>query len=350
MTPHVDRGKGYGGRELVNEDDTLNTSSRNGQQLYTQLTSLSDAAADASVAAYALAQQNNEDLPTALSKSTAEMTRARTAAINAARGYGLTQAEAEKVADSLGLMPSKVSLLLQTKGMDSTLANLIAVQAEFNRLPNTKTIKVDSLSDGAQEKLRALGFTVETVPGTRQIKITAPTTEARKSLDGLISQLGRTPASKNVRVSAPTAAAIKSLQAVQSSIRATPGAKTVTVNAPTAAARKELEALGFRIVKVPGSKNVKVTVPIGGPRKAVDEIQGRINALRGRTIPIFTSLIRNPTSSDKDANGVPDMVQAPVRQSNGGVLQFYADGGVARPRRERHVAQIAPAGFVAHMG
>ncbi|MER8002094.1 phage tail tape measure protein [Streptomyces sp. NPDC095613] len=340
----VDRDKGYGGRDLVNQDNTLNTSTRNGQQLYTQLTSLSDAAADAAVAAYALAQRNNEDLPTALAKSTAEMSRARSAAIQAARGYGLTQDQAEKVTDSLGLMPSKVSLLLQTKGMDSTLANLIAVQAEFQRLPDTKTIKVDSLSDGAQEKLRSLGFTVKTVPGTRQIKITAPTEAARRSLDGLINQLGRTPSSKNVRVSAPTAAAIRSLQAVQSSIRATPGSKTVTVSAPTARAREELEALGFRITKVPGSKNVRVTVPTGGPRQAVDEIQARINALRGRTIPIFTSLIRRPTAADKDANGVPDMIQAPVGQADGGVLRFYADGGVARPQRERHVAQIAPAG------
>ncbi|MFD4574792.1 hypothetical protein ACFWNK_22645 [Streptomyces sp. NPDC058417] len=77
------------------------------------------------------------------------MSRARAEAIRAARGYGLTKAQAEGVADSLGLLPSKVSLLLQTKGMDSTLANLIAVQAEFHRLPKRKTIKVDSLSDGA---------------------------------------------------------------------------------------------------------------------------------------------------------------------------------------------------------
>ncbi|MFD4574791.1 hypothetical protein ACFWNK_22650 [Streptomyces sp. NPDC058417] len=51
----VNRGQGYGGKQLVNEDKTLNTTTRNGQQLYTQLTALSDAAADASVATYDLA-------------------------------------------------------------------------------------------------------------------------------------------------------------------------------------------------------------------------------------------------------------------------------------------------------
>ncbi|MFD4482355.1 phage tail tape measure protein [Streptomyces sp. NPDC058257] len=347
---NVNRDQGYGGKQLVNEDKTLNTTTRNGQGLYTQLTALSDAAADASVATFDLAKRNGEDLPTALAKARGEMSQARAAAIRAAQSYGLTKTQAQGVADSLGLLPSKVSLLLQTKGMDSTLANLIAVQAEFQRLPKAKTIKVDSLSDGAQKKLRSLGFTVKTVPGTRQIKITAPTAAAKKNLDGLIDKLGRTPNSKNVRVSASTAAAIKGLQGVEAKIRATPGAKHVTVSAPTAQARKELEALGFRITKVPGSKNVKITLPTGGARKAADEIQGRINGLRGKTIPIFTQMIRKPSSNDKDANGIPDMIQNPnLKQANGGVVEYYANGGVrggAAPRsgREQHVAQIAPAG------
>ncbi|MGW7572378.1 phage tail tape measure protein [Streptomyces sp. NPDC054765] len=350
---NVNQKEGYGGKQLVNEDKTLNTSTRNGQQLYSQLTTLSDAAADASVATYDLAQRNGEALPAALAKARGEMSRARAEAIKAAQSYGLTKTQAQGVADSLGLLPSKVSLLLQTKGMDSTLANLIAVQSEFHRLPNQKTIKVDSLSEGAQKKLRSLGFTVKTVPGTRQIKITAPTAAARKNLDGLIDKLGKTPRSKNVRVSAATAAAIKSMEAVQAKIRATPGAKSVTVRAPTAQARMELEALGFRIEKVPGTKNVKITVPTGGPTKAAAAIKARIDALRDKqvTVTLFRQ-VKGP-SWDHDANGIPDSIQNPnlkgFGQANGGVVDYYADGGVredaVRPRRqEQHVAQIAPAG------
>ncbi|MBC9724950.1 phage tail tape measure protein [Streptomyces sp. TRM68367] len=348
----VSRDQGYGGRQLVNEDKTLNTTTRNGQQLYTQLTALSDAAADASVATYDLALRNGEELPAALAKARGEMSRARTEAIKAAQSYGLTRAQAEGVADSLGLLPSKVSLLLQTKGMDSTLANLIAVQAEFQRLPNAKTIKVDSLSDGAQQKLRELGFTVKTVPGTRQIKITAPTAAARKSLDGLIDKLGQTPNSKNVRVSAPTAAAIRSLEAVQAKIRATPGAKSVTVRAPTAQARKELEALGFRIEKVPGTKNVRVTVPTSGPRKAADSIQRRIDALRGKSVTVttrhvsvFSSLGDGSEAADALRQQAENLRRRANKQADGGVVDYFADGGVTGPgRREQHVAQIAPAG------
>nr|WP_269475766.1 phage tail tape measure protein [Streptomyces gossypiisoli] len=350
---NVNRDQGYGGKQLVNQDKTLNTTTRNGQQLYTQLTALSDAAADASVATYDLAQRNGEALPAALAKARGEMSRARAEAIKAARGYGLTKTQAEGVADSLGLLPSKVSLLLQTKGMDSTLANLIAVQAEFHRLPNAKTIKVDSLSDGAQKKLRSLGFTVKTVPGTRQIKITAPTAAARKNLDGLIDKLGQTPNSKNVRVSAPTAAAIKSLEAVQAKIRATPGAKSVIVRAPTTQARKDLEALGFRIEKVPGSKNVKVTVPTSGPRKAADTIQQRIDALRGKSVTVTTRHVTIFDQLREQNSSIADAVQRQAdtqrklanKQADGGVVDYFADGGVIGPRRrEHHVAQIAPAG------
>ncbi|UXX94134.1 phage tail tape measure protein [Streptomyces sp. AD2-2] len=349
----VNRGQGYGGRQLVNEDKTLNTTTRNGQQLYTQLTALSDAAADASVATFDLAQRNGETLPAALAKAREQMSRARTEAIAAARGYGLTKTQAEGVADTLGLLPSKVSLLLQTKGMDSTLANLIAVQAEFQRLPNAKTIKVDSLSDGAQQKLRDLGFTVKTVPGTRQIRITAPTQGAKKNLDTLIETLGRTPNSKNIPVSAPTAAAVKSLQAVQTKLRATPGAKSVIVRAPTAQARKELEALGFRVEKVPGTKNVKVTVPTSGPRKAADSIQRRIDALRGkeltvttRHITVFDQLSKQPGSTaDAIEKQAENLRKNANRHADGAVVDYFADGGLTGgARREQHVAQIAPAG------
>ncbi|MET9964790.1 phage tail tape measure protein [Streptomyces sp. NPDC006356] len=339
----VDRSKGYGGGQLVNSSDgTLNTTTRNGQQLYNHLTSLSEAAADASVSVYALAQQNGETLPSALAKARAEMTRARAAAIDAARGYGLTKQQAQAVADSLGLLPDQVSLLLQTKGMDSTLANLLAVQAEFDRFPERKTIRVDSVSEGAQKKLRELGFAVKTVPGTRQIQITAPTEGARKSLDGLITKLSRTPSSKRVAVSAPNAAAIKSLQAVQAKIQQTPGAKTVRVNAPTALARQELEKLGFKIKGTKG-KTVTIAVPTGTQQSRVEALRRAIAGLRDKSVTITTRHV-TALSDLGDGSGAADALRRQAenvrRQARGGVVDYYADGGV----RERHVAQIAPAG------
>ncbi|WP_435059373.1 phage tail tape measure protein [Streptomyces sp. bgisy060] len=330
----IDKADGFG-KALLNNNGTLNTTTRNGQQLYQSLTSLSDAAADAAVSAYALAQQNGASLPESLAAAREQMDKARTAAVKAAQGYGLTREQAEAVADSLGLLPSKVSLLLETEGMDSTLADLLAVQAEFDRLPKATTIRVDSLSEDAQKKLKDLGFTVKTVPGTREIKITAPTKGAHGTLKALIDQLATVPGSKNVKVSAATQEALASLQAMRDKLRTTPNAKTVTISAPTAAARQELEDLGFKIRTLPDGK-AEVTVPTQPPLTSVGTIQGAINSIYGRNVGVGVFL--KATSWDQDANGIPDSIQA---RANGAVVDYFANGGV---RRENHVAQIAPAG------
>ncbi|WP_405999402.1 phage tail tape measure protein [Streptomyces sp. NBC_00829] len=333
----IDKADGFG-KALVGNNGSLNTATRNGQQLYQSLTSLSDAAADASVSAYALAQQNSKTLPESLAAAREQMDKAREAAIKAAQGYGLTRKEAEGVADSLGLMPSKVSLLLETEGMDSTLAQLLAVQAEFDRFPKAATIRVDDVSEEAQKSLKDLGFTLETVAGTRQIKITAPTKGARAALKTLIDQLAAVPDGKNVKVSAATAAAVTSLRSVQEELRATPGAKTVTVYAPTAAARTALEQLGFKVKTLPKGK-AEITVPTQAPIDALGSIQSAINNITGRNVGVGVFL--KPTSWDTDANGIPDAIQA---RADGAVVDYYANGGVRGTRREHHVAQIAPAG------
>ncbi|WP_392749458.1 phage tail tape measure protein [Streptomyces sp. LN590] len=86
------------------------------------------------------------------------------------------------------------------------------------------------------------------------------------------------------------------------------------------AVQTQLDAIGASVRQIPGTKQISVSV----------------SAPRSVNIPVYFS--RKPSSWDKDANGVPDSVQA---QARGSVLDFYADGGV---RRENHVAQIAPAG------
>ncbi|WP_432033690.1 phage tail tape measure protein [Streptomyces antibioticus] len=331
----IDKADGYG-KALLNNNGTLNTATHNGQQLYESLTSLSDAAADASVSAYALAQQNGQPLTESLAAARTQMTKARAAAVEAAQGYGLTRAQAEAVADSLGLMPSKVSLLLETEGMDSTLADLLAVQAEFDRLPKQTTIQVDSLSAEAQKDLKDLGFKVETVAGTRQIKITAPTKDARTTLQALIDQLGATPDHKTVKVDAATVGALAALKAVETQLIKTPNARTVTISAPTAAVTKALQDLGFKVQNMPNGQ-AEVTVPTQPPLTSLGTIQGAINNIYGRNVGIGVFL--KPTSWDQDANGIPDAIQAPY--ADGAVVDYFANGGV---RRENHVAQIAPAG------
>lgn len=338
----IDKADGFG-KALLNNNGTLNTATRNGQQLYQSLTSLSDAAADASVSAYALAEQNGKSLPESLASARAQMEKARAAAVRAAQGYGLTRDQAEAVADSLGLLPSKVSLLLETEGMDSTLADLLAVQAEFDRLPKATTIRVDSLSEEAQRKLKDLGFTVKTVPGTREITITAPTKRARSALRALVNDLGEVPGSKSIKVGATTAAAIKDLEQVQARVRATKG-KTITMRAPTAQARKQLEQLGFKIKNTKG-KQVTITVPTGTQKANVDALAQAIRNLRDKSVTITTHRVSVLETIVKQSSRTADLLRQQAdnfsKHADGAVVDYFADGGV---RRENHVAQIAPAG------
>jgi TP901 family phage tail tape measure protein len=90
------------------------------------------------------------------------------------------------------------------------------------------------------------------------------------------------------------------------------------------AVKAQLDAIGLSVQNIPGTKSVTVSVSTNQPPPVV--------------IPLVIK--RQATSWDRDANGVPDSIQAPSKQANGSVLEFYAGGGV----RENHVAQIARQG------
>ncbi|MFM9538643.1 phage tail tape measure protein [Streptomyces turgidiscabies] len=93
-----------------------------------------------------------------------------------------------------------------------------------------------------------------------------------------------------------------------------------------AAVKAQLDAIGLSVQNIPGTKAVTVSVSTNQPPPVV--------------IPLV--LKRQATSWDRDGNGVPDSIQAPSKQANGSVLEFYAGGGVRE--RENHVAQIARQG------
>lgn len=336
------------GKALINANGQLNTTTKNGQSLFNTLTTIADGSASAATAAYDFAQSQGKGLPASMAAARGEMQKARTAAVDLATQYGLTAPQAQKVADSMGLIPGQVSILLSTKGVDTTLAELLAVQAEFQQFPTKKTIKVDALGADAKRELEDIGYKIELIPGTREYKITAPTKDARNQLDLLIGEMSKVPDSKGVKVDAKTAVAIGELEQVQNKVKATKG-KTITMRAPTAAAIKALEDLGFKVHQVPGSKNVTITIPTGGPSAAVSSIQGYINNIHGKTVTVTINGVKTGVDPNQYYS------QGPHKNANGGVWDYYADGGVrspAAPKRvhsfaggsENHVAQIARAG------
>jgi TP901 family phage tail tape measure protein len=326
-------------KSLLNATGGINTVSKNGQQLYNQLTDITDSTTAAAQAAYDLAMSQNKGVKPAIEAARKEMQRGRDAAIEQAGAYGIQADQAKKVADSVGLIPGQVAILLETRGVDPVLAELLAVQAQLKQTPNKKTIRVDALSADAKKNLEELGYRISLIPGTRQYKITVPTKAARKELTDLINTMAQIPDGKTVQVSADTVRSIRQLGDLQAKVDGMHG-RTVTVDALTAAAKQHLEDLGFKIRNTKGKK-VEITIPTGTPTTAIGKIQQAINNITGRTIGVGIAL--TPTSSDKDANGIPDLIQR--RQARGSVLDFYADGGTnSGGRRENHVAQMAPAG------
>ncbi|WP_416520011.1 phage tail tape measure protein [Streptomyces achromogenes] len=340
MKAGIDRADGWG-KALLQANGNIDTTTKNGQQLFSTLNTIADGSASAAVAAYDFADSQGKSLPQALEAARGEMEKSRKAVIDMAPAYGLTAEQMGKVADSLGLIPGQVSILLSTEGVDTTLAELLAVQAEFEKVPSAKTVRVDALGEDAKKELEDLGYQIELIPGTREYKITAPTKDARAQLDQLIATMSKVPGGKNVRVDAKTLGAITSLEEVKQKVASTKG-KTITINAPTAEARKQLEALGFKIQSTKG-KTVTITAPTGTAQANVAALAGAISALRDRTVTITTNKVTKFTSIQ---GGV---TVAKRDYANGGIA--FANGGIQRGgiRRfatgaEDHVAQIAPGG------
>ncbi|WP_399559292.1 phage tail tape measure protein (plasmid) [Streptomyces sp. NBC_00873] len=333
----VDKADGWG-KALVGANGALSTTTKNGQRLFSTLDTIADSSSSAAVAAYDFAQSQGKGVPQSIQAATREMQTARDSAIKLAQGYGMSKEQAAGVADAMGLIPGRVSILLQTEGVDTALAELLGVQAEFEQFPDKKTIKVDALGDEAKTELEDIGYKIELIPGTREYKITAPTKAAREDLDLLITKLGETNG-KTLDIKAPTGKAKEELQSIQEKVKNTKG-KTLTIKAPTTEARQNLEALGFKIKNTKG-KTVTISVPTGDATYNARIIQNAIDNIHGKTVGVYLSY--KATSADKDANGVPDHVQAP--EARGSVLDFYANGGTNRRGiRENHTAQIAPAG------
>ncbi|MFG2532825.1 phage tail tape measure protein [Streptomyces sp. NPDC048516] len=336
MTNGISKSDGWG-KALVKANGQIDTTTKNGQSLFNTFNNIADGSADAAIAAYDFAQSQGKGLPESLKASQAEMQKARDAAIKLGEGYGLSSKQAQGVADAMGLIPGQVSILLQTKGVDSTLAELLAVQAEFAKVPKSKTVKVDTLSDDAKKKLEELGYTVKLIPGTREYKVTAKTGQAKADLANLLKQMQAVPGGKSLNMSAKTAGALRDLENLKAAVQKQHG-KTITMNVPTAEGRRQLELLGFKIQSTDG-KTVVVSVPTGTPKSQVAAIQGAIDSVHGSSATIS---IYKKTFIDTIVRKANPGPYASGYQADGSVqVAHYAGGGM---RREQHTAQIARAG------
>ncbi|MEU7435732.1 phage tail tape measure protein [Streptomyces sioyaensis] len=343
MANGINKTDGWG-KALVKADGTIDTTTKNGQGLFNTLNNIADGSADAAIAAFDFAKSQGKDLPEQLKASQAEMQKARDAAVKLGEGYGLSAKQAQGVADAMGLIPGQVSILLQTKGVDSTLAELVAVQAQFQQMPNAKTIRVDTLSEDAKKKLEEFGFAVKLIPGTRQYEVVVKDAQAKAQLADVIKSMSAVPNAKTVKMNTAAAGAIRDLEGLKNKVAGTHG-KTITMSVPTAEGRRQLEALGFKIQSVHG-KTVIISVPTGSQRSQVAALQARIDSLRDRNVALSITTYYRTVGNPQ---GMKNALE--TRNANGSVTNYYANGGIQsggvrhfEGGAERHVAQFAPAG------
>ncbi|MFF2731773.1 phage tail tape measure protein [Streptomyces sp. NPDC058008] len=341
MADGVTKADGWG-KALIGANGALDTTTKNGQQLFSTLDTIADSSASASVAAFDFAQSQGKTVPQSVAAATKEMQNARDSAVKLGQQYGLSAAQAAGVADAMGLIPGRVSILLQTEGVDTALAELLGVQAEFERFPDKKTVKVEALGTEAKKELEDIGYKIQLIPGTREYKITAPTKAARAELDLLITKMGETNG-KTVTVDARTQGAIDGLDSVIAKLKDTPKGKTVTVKALTADAISLLQSLGYKVETLPNGK-VKVTAVTGSAISGLQAVKSARDSLSDKTITITTHYRITGSGAAQEARRTGSH-GTQLAQANGGLVDYYADGGTNRGgRRENHTAQIAPAG------
>ncbi|MFD7505377.1 hypothetical protein [Streptomyces sp. NPDC059850] len=345
MQSNISHADGWG-RSLVANDGLVNTSTKNGQTLNSQLTELRDSMLAVATKSQEAAEQGLMPMSVAMDKSQAAMDRARAKAIQLATDMGIPKTQAKALADQMGLVPDTITTLMITQGIPQATAEFLSLRSTLESIRPGKSIQVKAPTIEARNQIEALGFTVTRLQGSKNVVITAPTKGARINVAALAQDIANAPNKKNVTVNAIVRKAAGELKVVQQKVVGLPKGKSIEVKAPTKTAQSALKDLGYKIKTVDGShgKTVRITAPTRTPIQQVQAIQGKINTLTGRTVTVTVKY---------NSVGKPSVVSG---HADGGIVR-YADGGIHRfgttvgarvkafaNGAEQHIAQIARAG------
>lgn len=337
MKGNIDRAEGWGAA-LIDNDGLVNTTTRNGQTLNSQLTELRDSMLAVATRAQEASEQGMMPMSEAMDKSQAAMERARAKAIQLAMDMNIPEAQAKALADQMGLVPDTITTLMTTKGIPESTAQILGLRSKLENLGAGKTITVKAPTAEARKQLELLGFSVQNMPGGKNVRITAPTKGARADIGALATDIANAPNRKNVTVNAIITKATGDLTAIRNKVAELPPGKKLVMEAPTATAQQMIKDLGFKVRELKGKK-VEISAPTGSAVSNVEAIQSKINSLTGKTVHVTVkySTMGKPYVSEHADGGI-------VKYANGGIrwvgnrVKAFANGS------ERHVAQIAKAG------
>ncbi|MFE3139620.1 hypothetical protein [Streptomyces scopuliridis] len=337
MAGNIERAGGWG-KALVDSDGLVNTASRNGQTLNSQLTELRDSMLGVATKAQEAAEQGLMPMSEAMDKGQGAMERARAKAIQLAMDMGIPEAQAKALADQMGFIPDTVTTLMTTKGIPESTAQILGLRSTLESLKPGKSISIKAPTTEARQQLELLGFKVTSLPGGKNVKITAPTKGARVDISALAQDIANAPNRKNVTVNAIIKKATGDLTAVRDKVAELPPGKKLKMEAPTQTAQQMIKDLGFKVKELKGKK-VEITAPTGTATSNVRAIQGKINSLTGKTVNVTIkySTVGKPYVSENADGGIKRFAEGGIHRA-GGRIRAFANGA------ERHIAQIARPG------
>jgi len=143
---------------------------------------------------------------------TASLNATRPALVKQAEAFGMNKTEADAYVDKVlaniaansGLVPS----------LQMVQGELIRVKNAVNGIPPDKKVNVGVLSQEAMQKLRDLGYTVNSLPDG-SVEVSGNTWQAHNDLGNLINTINRSTASVSVNLRVNTAAVNKEIRYLQ---------------------------------------------------------------------------------------------------------------------------------------
>lgn len=176
---------------LVEANGTVNTQTENGRNLLDVLSRQKELTLTNAQAAYdsALATSTSNDAEVRKAEATAAASQvvkdSRDRFLEQADAIGLSATNAATLADHYGLLPETVSVAISNPGMLSALETSKAIGDQLAVIDGDHKIHVDSLTEEAQTKLKALGFSIDQNAKDHTFTIAADDEEAKAILDNL---------------------------------------------------------------------------------------------------------------------------------------------------------------------
>lgn len=214
--------------------------------------------------------------------------------IAVARQFGMSKAEAERYADSMGLIPEVVATQIEARGIETGIQGSANYQYELGKIPKQVRTQIEMAGE-AQAKAGAEGVSgaLGKIDPFKKVQVSAPgATEAAGSVGGVANAVERVPGSKSVNVSAPGAGdATAALGHVTTRAQNIPPVAKVTVSTPGAeAAQAALSKTNAVAIRMTNGEEIDVTTP--GWDKAISNLKGvdvaAIRMSNGEEVPVDT--------------------------------------------------------------